>query len=298
MRKKRILIPIIILASLAISLPLAFRLINHTNGSLISSGETRRFLIHVPDNLDPSHPVPLVISIHGFAEWPAHQMQVSGWNELADQHGFIVVYPSGTQFPLRWRSEGGFSEPDALQDVIFISDLIAHLRQDYNIDPNRIYANGLSNGAGMSFLLSCELSDQIAAVGLVAGAYFLPWESCQPDRPVPAIVFHGTADPIVPFNGGPSRMFDLPFPDIPTWVSSFAAYQGCQSVPLSLEPVGAVTGVSYLDCDADLVSYTIDGGGHTWPGGDALPEWIAGTTNRDINATELMWEFFQQHPLP
>ena len=116
---------------------------------------------------------------------------------------FLVVYPEGTGFPRRWRAGGWPGDPMA--DVVFISDLIDTLSAEYNIDPARIYANGLSNGGGMSFLLGCALSDRIAAIGGVAGAYALPLEDCLPSRPVPMIIFHGTVDAIVPYLGGPSE---------------------------------------------------------------------------------------------
>ncbi len=272
-----------------------FMLSNRTNGSLTSAGEQRRYLLYVPDAYDPSTPTPLVISIHGFAEWPAHQQQISRWNDLADEQGFLMVYPMGTDYPLRWRAGSGAG---LMQDVTFISDLIDHLEGEYNIDPARIYANGLSNGGGMSFALSCKLSERIAAIGGVAGAYLLPWDECTPSRPVPSIVFHGTADPIVPFTGGPSRSFDIPFPRIDDWVQKLAAHNGCSSEAQALPGAGDASGMHYSGCDqgADVIYYTIDGGGHTWPGGDPLPEWIAGTTSDDIDATRLMWEFFQQHP--
>lgn len=278
---------------------IGFFLSNRTNGSLISSGETRRYLLYVPDSYNPSTPVPLVISIHGYASWPANQRDVSRWNELADREGFIVVYPSGTDLPKRWQSFP-YQDNSLSRDVLFIADLIDTLDSKYNIDPARIYANGLSNGAGMSFLLGCQLSDRIAAIGGVAGAYLLPIEDCHPSRPVPMIAFHGTADPIVPFNGGPSRMFDIPFPNIPDWVDSRADLNGCDRTPLKLPAQGDVSGIRYFGCsnDAEVVFYTITGGGHTWPGGRPLPEFLTGPTNRNISATEIMWEFFQQHPLP
>jgi polyhydroxybutyrate depolymerase len=274
----------------------AFMISNRTNGSLTSAGEQRRYLLYVPDSYDPSTPAPLVISMHGFAEWPAHQQQISHWNDLADEYGFLMVYPMGTSFPLRWRANG---DTGLMQDVTFISDLIDHLEGEYNVDPARIYANGLSNGGGMSFALSCKLSGRIAAIGSVAGAYLLPWDACTPSRPVPAIVFHGNADPIVPFAGGPSRSFDIPFPRIDDWVQTLVERNGCSSEPQALTGEGDASGMRYTGCDqdADVIYYTIDGGGHTWPGGDPLPEWITGATSDDIDATRLMWEFFQEHPL-
>ena len=274
----------------------AFGIVNRSNGSLTSSGEERHYLLYVPESYDASVPTPLVISIHGFAEWPAHQMQISGWNELADQYGFILVYPMGTSFPLRWRASGGAAFTPL--DVVFISDLIDKLTGEYHIDPARIYANGLSNGGGMSFMLACKLSERIAAVGMVSGAYLLPWEECNPARPVPAVIFHGTADPIVPFEGGPSRAFDIPFANIPEWVGVLAARSGCDPEPQTLPPSGSVSAVEYTDCQADVLYYTIAGGGHSWPGGEPLPEMITGPTTQDINATQVMWEFFQAHPMP
>lgn len=277
---------------------LTFAIVNRTNGKIISSGETRRYLLHVPKNIDPSQPVPLVITIHGFAQWPANQANVSQWNPIADREGFIVVYPSGTGFPKRWQAFPQQSFADS-KDVVFISDLIDTLSAQYNIDPARIYVNGLSNGGGMTFLLSCELADRIAATGSVGGAFVMPMEKCNPSRPVPLIAFHGTADPIVPFHGGPSEGFDLPFPDIPQWMSARAALNGCNALPEPLPATGAVSGVRYTGCreGADVVFYTIEGGGHTWPGGKPLPEWITGPTTQDVSASELMWEFFQRYTL-
>ena len=97
--------------------------------------------------------------------WPAQQMNMSHWNQLADEHRFIVVYPSASDVPRRWHVDRGAG---LMMDVNFISDLIDRLAEAYNIDPVRIYANGLSNGGGMVFVLSCTLSDRIAAVGMVA----------------------------------------------------------------------------------------------------------------------------------
>lgn len=270
------------------------RLLNRTNGAIVSAGEERRYLLYVPDSYDPAVPAPLVITIHGLVQWPAHQEGLSGWNELADREGFLVVYPAGTGFPLRWRANG----PDAEPDIAFLTDLIDTLSAEYAIDPARIYANGLSNGAGMSFVLGCALSERIAALGLVGGAYTCPWEACDPERPVPAIVFHGTDDPVVPFAGGRSGPLDAPFPVIDEWVDEMARHNGCDPDPETLPASGVVRGVRYSDCAADVVYYTVEGGGHTWPGGGYLPYWLAGHITQDIDATEEMWRFFQEHPLP
>ncbi|TET54767.1 MAG: polyhydroxybutyrate depolymerase, partial [Anaerolineales bacterium] len=248
---------------------------------------------------DVGTPTPLVICIHGFVQWPANQMEVSGWNDLADEFGFIVVYPSGTGFPLRWNAHAGFeSGSDPMEDVTFISDLIDQLPHAYNIDERRLYANGLSNGGGMSHLLACTLSDRIAAIGSVAGAYSLPWSQCNPSRPVPVIAFHGTNDQIVPYSGGGSHREDLSLPAVLDWVAAWAEQNECGDTPLALPSAGEASGIVYTGCSegAGVVFYTIRGGGHAWPGGEPLPEWIVGHTTQDINASEVMWTFFEQHP--
>lgn len=269
---------------------------NRTNGEITSAGLTREYLIYVPGSYDPSTPAPLVFNIHGFSQWPANQADVSQWNEVADEYGFIVVYPKGREFPLRWYNGG---QPGTEEDLQFYADMIDQFSTDYNIDPSRVYVNGLSNGAGMSFTLACRLSDRVAAFGGVAGAYALAWEDCSPGRPVPAIIFHGTADPIVSFTGMTDTRSGFTFPDITTWVRELALHNGCDFLPEELPAQGSARGYLYGNCDedADVHYYIIDGGGHTWPGGGELPRFITGVTTQDIDATHLMWEFFQAHTL-
>ncbi len=284
---------------LVLALALAYTVSNKTNGTLISSGVRREYLLYVPPSYDPATPTPFVITLHGFAQWPANQRDVSRWNPLADEYGFIVVYPSGTGFPKRWGAHGtADSLNPQMEDVTFISDLIDKLESEYTIDPTRIYANGLSNGGGMSYLLACKLADRIAAVGTVAGAYLYPLSECQPARTVPMIVFHGDADPIVPYYGGPSGPFDQPFPVIPDWVAQWAQQNGCAETPGELPAQGEVTGIKYVGCDqnTEVPFYTIHGGGHSWPNhAGALPKAIVGHTTQDIDATRVMWAFFQQY---
>ncbi len=304
--KKTIKKIIIVIASLVgvallfvIILGVAFLVANKTNGSIVSSGEKRQYLLHVPASYDPGKPTPLIVSIHGFAEWPAHQAQISRWNDLADELGIIVVYPSGTNFPLRWRTMGLASTPgDPDLDVQFIADLIDKIETEYNIDPARIYANGLSNGGGMSYLLACKMADRIAAIGSVAGAYNYPLDQCSPSRLVPLIAFHGDADPIVPYLGGPSHSFDIPFPSVPDWMQGWADRNQCQTTT-AIPQDGEISGVVWSDCsqNADVTFYTIAGGGHAWPGGDPIPAWIVGMTSQQIDTTRVMWQFFEQHPL-
>jgi polyhydroxybutyrate depolymerase len=270
------------------------------NDSLESDGAKRRYMLYVPKSYDPATPASLVISLHGFSDWPAHQMHMSGWNELADEEGFIVVYPLGTGFPLRWQLYD-FDHPSAnpTADIRFIAELIEHLEQKYNIDPSRVYANGFSNGGGMAHALSCALSGQIAAFGGVSGAYFYPLTACRTTRAVPAILFHGTADAVVPYAGGPTQRFPYDFVNLPDFARELATRNGCTATPRTEQISQKVHSITYTACvnNADVVFYSIAGGGHSWAGGRAMPRIIAGETNTEVNATRLMWDFFQNHPL-
>ncbi|HUE86158.1 MAG TPA: PHB depolymerase family esterase [Vicinamibacterales bacterium] len=299
----RLRIPVAALVLISIPLLLAaieamsYDVVNRNNGTLVSSGLTREYLLYVPRSSDRMNPTPLVISLHGAGMWPAAQVEISRWNALADREGFIVVYPSGLGGggPRVWRVGGeGIS-----RDVRFISDLIDTLTADYNIDRTRVYANGLSNGGGMSFVLSCALSDGIAAVGLVAAAHLVPASWCTDPEPVPMISFHGTADRFTPYNGGTSVVAPRPFPSIPAWTAEWAVRNRCVPSPIDTAVGADVTRLEYASCarDARVVLYTIRDGGHTWPGGGPLPEWFAGPTSDSIDATALMWAFFHQHRL-
>jgi len=276
----------------------SFYATNRDNRSFVSSGEKREYLLYVPKSYDPTRPTPLVISMHAAGLWGAAQKETSQWNNLADKEGFIVVYPSGVggKGVRIWRAEPG---PDLMKDVQFISELIDTLKKSYNIDSTQIYANGLSNGGGMSFALSCTLSGRIAAVGLVAAAQTLPWRWCADGRAVPMIAFHGTADPEVPYDGGSSWVSQRPFPSTPRWAANWARRNRCGADPVESTVAVDVTRRAYTGCadNAEVVLYTIQGGGHTWPGGTPLPEWFVGRTTRNIDATRLMWAFFSDHPL-
>jgi polyhydroxybutyrate depolymerase len=298
-KRRKILVGVLVIV---IGLPVAFivgavawfSMEGKTNGTIVSSGETRKYLLYVPKTYDRSKAMPLVISLHAAALRPAAEMEISRWNELADEHGFIVVYPSGSGLPRVWpmgpRSLG--------RDVRFISDLIEKLEAEYNIDPNRIYADGMSNGGGMAFALSCRLSDRIAAVGAVAAAQLLPWDWCGDSRPVPTVAFHGTADRFAPYQGGSSPIAPGAFPNIRDWTARVARRNQCKGDPIDTRISPSVRRLAYTNCaeNADVILYTVEGGGHTWPGGRPLTEWIAGRTTREISASRVMWEFFLQHP--
>ena len=259
-------------------------------------GTSRHYRLYIPSSYDPTQPVPLVLSLHGFASNPGQQEMFSQWNAVADEENFIVAYPQGTSFPLRWNSGLFAGSGRGADDVAFLSDLIDHLVETYCIDESRVYINGLSNGAGMSHRFACAMADKVAAFGGVAGAYNTFEGSCEPSRPVPTILFHGTDDAIVPYGGNEEQGF----PSVADFAADWAERNGCDATAIAIDELeGDVSGVRYTDCDddADVVFYTIDGGGHTWPGGEPIPAFIAGTTSDDINASETMWDFFEQYAL-
>jgi polyhydroxybutyrate depolymerase len=299
---RRIVRAVLVLGLPVVSALLAsgsYYFLNRTSGAMVLSGQRREYLLYVPSSYNRSQPTPLVISMHGGGGWPAHQRDTSGWNRLAESQGFIVVYPAGSGAPRAWSVDHGTG---LLDDVGFISELIDTLEAGYNIDPTRIYANGLSNGGGMAFVLSCTLSDRIAAVGMVAAAYSLPWSWCTDPRPVPMIAFHGTSDALTPYHGGRSPVFPDPLvlPSIPTWTSNWARRNRCGPNPVESVVAADVTRLEYKNCadDAAVVLYTVHGGGHTWPGGKPIPEGLAGFTSNGVDATSQMWAFFREHRLP
>ncbi|HEV8125017.1 MAG TPA: PHB depolymerase family esterase [Gemmatimonadales bacterium] len=300
-RRKPVLGTVLLLFSLPLVLVLvdgvSFYVANRSNGAFVSSGQKREYLLYVPPSYDPARPTPLVISMHGAGLWGTAQKDISQWNQVADREGLIVVYPSGAagNGPRVWHME---RDAGPNRDVRFIAALIDTLEAAYNIDPARIYADGLSNGGGMAFVLSCTLPDRIAAVGLVASAQLLPWSWCTDHRPVPMIAFHGTADRFAPYAGGRSWVApDYRFPSIPAWTANWARRNRCGPVPIASVVAADVTRLAYPNCadDAAVVLYRVQGGGHTWPGGGSMPEWFAGPTSQSIDATGLMWEFFRAH---
>ncbi len=296
--KAFVLVIVGLVAAAAVAALVLLFVYGETNGTLISSGETRRYLLYVPKSYNPATPTPLVISLHAFGLTPVWQRQISHWNELADESGFILVYPAGTGVPKLWRAkldDGGKYDIDI--DVAFISDLIDELQREYSIDSKRIYVNGFSNGGGMAYGLYCRLSHRIAAIGMVAGAILLPWDKCHATQPTPVIAFHGTKDPITFYSGGYSKLFKVTFPSIQDWMSEFSRRNRCAGT-LSRSVVSSeVSRLQYSGCarDADVVLYTIEGGGHTWPGDRPLH--IFGHTTKDVDATRVTWEFFSRHSL-
>jgi polyhydroxybutyrate depolymerase len=232
--------------------------------------------------------------------WDSAAMAISGWNRVADENGLIVVYPQGTgRGPKSWEMMGS-ETPSRMPDVLFISQLIDKLESSYNIDKTRIYANGMSNGGGMAFVLSCTLADRIAAVGMVSAGLDPDWSWCTDHKPVPVIAFHGTADPVCPYNGGPSKLAGGTLPNVPEFFTKWSRRNQCAPNAIESAAATGVTRRQYTGCtnEAAVVLYTIKGEGHQWPGGRRVAaEWLLGPYSQNIDATSQMWAFFREHPL-
>lgn len=282
---------LLIPALLTVGEAVSFRAHNRNNGEVVSSGERREYLLHVPPNVDRTKPMALVLSLHGAGGWPAQQRDVSRWNDLADREGFLVVYPSArdTPGPRVWDMDGE-------RDPRYIADLIDKLRREYNIDPNRVYVNGLSNGGGMSFALSCRMPDRFAAVGMVGAALIRPSSWCRSMQPMPMIGIHGLRDTLAPYHGGSSWVAPYVAP-FPRFGADWARRNRCAPRPHDLEIRDGVTRREYEPCanGATVILYTLRDGGHTWPGGGEMPAWFVGKTIKDFDATDAMWRFFMQH---
>ncbi len=217
---------------------------------------------------------------------------------LADQQGFIAVYPQGVVGPdgrTGWAT--GLRGRPRVNDVLFVSDLLNHLQSILCIDPLRIYATGFSNGAGMTNVLACTLAGRLAAFALVSGSYPPYPGGCHPVRPVPLLEFHGTSDPTVPYNGSMSKQL----PPILAWLQGWATRDGCTMGPTVFYKQVNVTGLEWTDCqgNATVVHYRIQGEGHRWPSITFKePGGTTGTIVKALSASALIWSFFQQHPLP
>ncbi len=259
-----------------------------TDEQLSSAGMPRRYRLHLPAGYQDGTPVPLVLNFHGYGSNPLEQESLSAMSQKADQAGFIVVYPEGLN--ARWAAGTG---AEGQQDVQFVRDLVAALESEFSIDPRQIYATGISNGGGMANRLGCNLADLIAAIAPDAGAYNF-WQDCSPPRPVPVLAFHGLDDNIVPFEGGTSELMEPPILD---WAQAWADRDGCDPAPATTSTVLGVIVQTWSRCDegAEVILYALAAHGHSWPGSPVMPRAI---TSQAVNATDLMWDFFQAHPMP
>jgi len=257
----------------------------------------------------PPGAYPLLFSFHGGKSDGKGQTKLDDFSLLADRHGFLCVYPDGLY--KEWNDGRGITKPskEQVDDVGFVTALLAHLEATLPIDARRIYATGFSEGAVFTHRLGCELTDRFAAIAPTSGMMTEPITArCQPSRPLPIVIFHGTGDPLAPYAGGEKRRAEGQVAHaVPAFAAFWASKNGCQPEPESaaLPDVSrdgtTVTRTAYRGCaqGADVVLYTIHDGGHAWAGGPQyLPKSLVGRASRDLNASAAIWEFFKRHRRP
>jgi len=269
--------------------------------SITVGGITRTYLLHVPAPLPRDARVPLVLVFHGGGGHARNMPRFSGFDALADEQGFFVAYPES--FNTHWNDGRGLSPAD---DMAFIRALITQVEHANAVDPKRIYATGMSNGGFLSQRLACDLADQIAAVASVAATMPEPLvPMCKPARPISVMFIQGTKDPLVHIEGGTvarknGRNISL------AEATAFWTKVDQTAPGTSVELPDRVGDGTHVRKDVhgggrqgtEVVVYTIENGGHTWPGGSQyLPAFVVGKASKNLDATQVIWEFFQKHKL-
>lgn len=260
------------------------------------AGAARQYRLAVPSEPTRKRPLPLILNFGGANSNDVGQAVYSQLEEKGPARGFVVITPQSP--PPAWGSAKAghnyFEATDA--DMAFTSALIDNAEASLCIDTHRIYATGYSNGAAMSAYLGCKLSRQFAAIAPVAGVNAA--EPCPHGKPMSVIAFHGTAE--VTYRGGPGAFPARPdrvVPSVETAVQTWAKRAGCRTKPARRAIGTEVQRIAYRGCarGAGVVLYAVTGGGHTWPG-TTIDVPMFGHTTQDINAADLMLEFFSRHP--
>lgn len=280
-----------------------------SSGLLDSGGNQYRYELYVPTTSDGTA-MALVLNFHGLGSSGSQQAAFSEYPAKAEQEGFVVVHPDGL---VAAASSGRASwelaqfDTDERDDVAMAADLIDQISAVVCIDSRRIYATGMSNGGFFTSYLACEMSDRIAATFSVAGVTH--HDGCNPSRAIPMGALHGTGDEVVAYGGGSSTLLgagaaanELAFfeQSMPDEFAEFASDNGCTGA--SDERVGDETSLrTFTGCAGgiELVFYSVDGGGHTWPGSLAasMLSGSLGYATSDVNATDVGWAFMSQYSL-
>jgi polyhydroxybutyrate depolymerase len=286
-------------------------------GSIAVAGLQRTYRVHIPLSHNKTKPAPLVIALHGGGGTAEKMVEhtLGGFNKLSDKEGFIVVYPDG--IGKNWNDGRSKEETkhraheENIDDTGFISALIDYFIKEHNINPKCVYVTGISNGAIMSYRLACELNDKIAAIAPVDGNMsqnFFP--RCSPSKPISVLAINNVKDPLVPWNGGdirgPSGLKKLgKVLSVAQTIEFWVKHNECSPSPtITEEPDRDPKDGTRVRREVygggkdstEVILYAIEGGGHTWPGGyQYLSTSIVGKTSKDIDANEVIWNFFKKH---
>jgi polyhydroxybutyrate depolymerase len=252
-----------------------------------SGGIERTYVLHIPPEYDGRQALPLVLNFHGSGSSGRQQAAYSQFPAKADVEGFIVVSPDGTGQPRHW----AIPTVDPVDDIAFVNDLLERLESQLCIDGSRIFGAGMSSGAAFSTRLACAIPERIVAIAPVTALVYPV--TCPEGDPVAVIAFHGTHDFCVPFDGGVSRCgAGLPVPPIRQSARRWASRNVCNPEPAETQLTEHVLALTWSQCAANtsVILYVVEEGGHTWPGAIDVPG--LGSTTHEINATDLIWEFF------
>ncbi len=275
-----------------------------TSHSLQFNGIKRTYKVYKPKGFDASASVPMIIALHGRGANGKNGAKHMRLNPVADLHNTIVVYPDGHK---RSWDDGRNTTPASkagVDDIAFMAHLIDVLKKDLPVDESKIYMIGLSNGAYLSLSFSCYYPEKLAAVCAVIGSMAPnPSEWCNPQHPVPILLMAGNEDPIVPYEGGKITK-NLHSESVQTVFTFWAKHNNCVgsaekiSYPNFKKDGTTVELERYRTCDknTEVLLYTIEGGGHAWPGGSQyLPAFVVGRASQEIKAEEIVFEFFLKH---
>lgn len=244
---------------------------------LTSGGRTRTYRLFVPPAAAGRTRLPLVLDLHGSGGNAAGQAKTSGLEALAAREGFAVASLQAED--ARWNVPVTNGRAD---DVQYVSDVIDQVAARTCIDPARVHATGFSGGGRMSSLLGCRLNHRIASIAPVGG---LRWTGPCPGRAVPVLAVHGLADTTNPYEGHGDRGAEW-VESVPEALAGWASHNRCQPKLVQEDAPGPAHAVRYAGCasGADVRLLRIDGMGHIWP-------------RADIDATDVIWQFFKTHPL-
>jgi polyhydroxybutyrate depolymerase len=250
---------------------------------------TREYILHIPPGLDNLLPVPVVFAFHGSDTDAVYMQMTTGFNDIADKNGFLVVYPNG--YGRSWNvGDYGPAFKNNVDDIAFVRQMLSDLGTIASINPKRIYAAGFSMGAIFSYRLACEMPDTFAAIAPVEG--WLLTDPCQPQQPVSVVHVHGLDDAYagqIVSASDADAYTDIVFPPVEYAIATWVQLDGCNSTA-QVEKQGIVTHTVYSSCRAGTAVelYAIEGWGHIWPSPYGFPTF----------STPMIWGFFAAHPKP
>ena len=257
-------------------------------------GKPRTYRLYVPPAYTGTKNVPLVFNFHGFGSNAVQQMLYGNFKPEADKSDFLIVAPDGQESP------GGrhfnLSQEKGLQnDIDMVGALLKHIEATLCVDSSRVYATGMSDGGAMTSVLACTDNDKFAAFAPVAVIIYC---ASSTTKPVALEAFDGTADPIVPYNGGAVHCCGgTVLGSKPVAMANWGSHDRCNKTFTDTRLGSQVIRRTWSGCagSSAVVFYIIVGGGHTWPGAIPLPK--LGLTTKQVDASKEIWKFFSAHSL-